>query len=267
MTKPARIGRRHFLMGAGGSLLAIPVLPSLFGTRARAADEALCDGLTTRNFVSWRITNGFFGHQWYPSDAATAGMQVVEPNVREMLLADIDGPISPLLDASFDPFRSKMILMRHIDRLDKADHNQANGLFGYANALDGLMGVDIASLPPSIDQLLADKVFGGTFAPLNLSVRWSAEGVSCSFTTTAQGDLVMEAASYPEQAFQKLFVGQGAQLGLMAQDPVGGQRVTPQNPLVAAAKHLADIFARTSQRVLPDGFFFFRQSVPRGSPL
>jgi hypothetical protein len=208
MTKPTRIGRRHFLMGAGGTALAIPLLPSLLrGGAARAADEALCDGLTTRNFISWRITNGYYGHQWYPSDAAAAGLAVVEPNVREMMLADIDGPISPVLDASFDPFRSKMILMRHIDRLDYGDHNGANGLFGWSNGLDSLTGIDVASLPPSIDQIMANKVFGGTFSPLNLSVRWSAEGASCSFTTTAQGNLVMEAASYPEQAFQKLFVG------------------------------------------------------------
>jgi hypothetical protein len=208
MTKPTTIGRRHFLMGAGGAALAIPVLPSLFGHgAARAGGEGLCDGLTTRNFVSWRITNGFYGHHWYPSDAALTGLEVVAPNVREMMLADITGPISPLLDASFDPFRSKMILMRHIDRLDFSDHNPGNGLFGWSNVLDGLTGIDVAGLPPSIDQLMADKVFGGTFSPLNLSVRWSSEGASCSFTTTAQGNLVMEAASYPEQAFQKLFVG------------------------------------------------------------
>ncbi len=203
MTKRGRFGRRHFLLGAGGAVLAVPALPSLFGP-----DEARAGvGVVNRNFISWRVTNGFFGHQWYPSSSATAGLQLVEPNVREMLLTDIEGPISPILDERFDPLRSKMVLMRHIDRLDYADHQAGNGLFGWATNDGGLAGVDVASLPPSIDQLIAQKLYGGAFVPLNLGVRWSEVGSSCSFSTTASGQVVMEAGLYPDQAFQQLFVG------------------------------------------------------------
>lgn len=203
MKTPRRIGRRHFLMGVGGTALAIPALTSLL-----PRGEAKAGGLggTERNFISWRITNGHFGHQWYPSDAAVAaggGLQLMEPNVREMALADIAGPISPLLHDGFDPFRDKMTLLRHIDRLDQSDHDAGNGLFGWRTEDASVM----PGLPPSIDQLMAQKVFGGMYVPLNLSVRWSEVGSSCSMSVTQQGNLVVEPGLYPGQAFQQLFVG------------------------------------------------------------
>lgn len=202
MTKPHTIGRRQFLLGAGGVGLAIPTLWSLFGDRHARAGGAT----TPRNFVTWRITNGYFGHHWFPSATASAGLAVVEPNVREMMLSDIAGPVSPILDAGFDPFRDKAILMRHIDRLDFADHNAGNGLLGWASNEGGLGGVDVAALPPSIDHIIAERA-GGGLVPINLGVHWAAQGPSCSFTTTGQGDLVMDPSLYPDQAFAQLFVG------------------------------------------------------------
>ncbi|MEM6994699.1 MAG: DUF1552 domain-containing protein [Myxococcota bacterium] len=204
MTTPIRFGRRHFLMGVGGTTLAIPALTSLL-----PPGEANAGGIgqVNRNFISWRITNGMFGHQWYPSDAAAAGLTLIEPNVREMNLSDIAGPISPLLDTSFDPFRDKMNLLRHIDHLDAADHNPGTGLFGWSVNDGAIEGMDATGLPSSIDQLMAEHVYGGLFVPLNLSVRWSQVGASCSMSTTAQGAVVVEPGLYPDQAFQQLFVG------------------------------------------------------------
>ena len=204
MTKPKRIGRRQVLLGMGGAVLAIPALPSLFGPNEARAGAGPA---VNRNFITYRVTNGFFGHQWYPTDAAAAGLTLVEPNVREMNLADIEGPISPILDERFDPLREKLVLMRHIDRMDKGDHQAGNGLFGWGTGTDGLTGIDVASLPPSIDKLIAEKAYGGAFLPLNLGVRWSQTGSSCSFSTTGQGEAVMEPSLYPDQAFQSLFVG------------------------------------------------------------
>jgi hypothetical protein len=197
--KPLKHGRRSFLIGAGGATLAIPFLPSLMS-------DGKAQLPATKNFVSYRITNGYFGHQWYPSDSVTGGptgLMVMEPNVREMSLSSIAGPISPLLDDAMSAFRSKMVLMRHIDRLDRSDHNAPNGLFGWSNkdAMDG----EFVGLPPSIDQLIATHVFGGSVVPLNLAVRWSETGSSCSFSVTPAGELVMETGLYPHQAYQRLF--------------------------------------------------------------
>ena len=202
MTTPRRIGRRHFLLGVGGTTLAIPALTSLLPAGEAQAGLVGND----RNFVSWRITNGHFGHQWFPSDAAVAaggGLTLVQPNVREMLLSDIPGELSPVLHAGFDPFRDKMNLLRHIDRLDQSDHGAGNGLLGWV--IDDAAGKP--ELPPSIDQLMAEKVFGNMFVPLNLSVRWSEVGGSCSMRVNSQGTVVVEPGLYPDQAFQSLFVG------------------------------------------------------------
>lgn len=198
MNIPKRLGRRSFLMGAGGAVLAIPTLSSLLPTSAARAGGS--DGIR-RNFVSWRITNGMFGHDWYPSDDASSGLSVVEPNVREMSLSDIDGPISTLLDSTFDPFRERMNLLRHIDRLDTADHNRRTGLFGWGE----VEGMDVSALPSSIDNLIAQNAFDIPSIPLNLGVRWSESAASCSVTTTATGDLIEQPGLYPAQAFQSLF--------------------------------------------------------------
>ena len=135
MNTPRTIGRRHFLLGAGGAALVIPTLSSLFGREAAAGEPA-----RPRNFVSWRIANGFYGQQWYPSAANSAALQVVEPNVRELALTDIQGPVSEILDARFDPFRAKSNLLRHIDRLDWGDHNAASGLLGWSDSAASLAG-------------------------------------------------------------------------------------------------------------------------------
>lgn len=203
MKNPRRIGRRHFLMGLGGTTLTIPALTSLL-----PGGDANAGGLggIERNFISWRTRSGHFGHQWFPSDTAVAaggGLQLMEPNVREMALADIQGPISPILHDGFDPFRDKMTLLRHIDRLDQSDHNAGNGLFGWSTN-DATFS---PGLPPSIDKLMAEKVYGGAYVPLNLSVHYSTTGRSCSMSVTQQGELVIEPGLYPGQAFQQLFAG------------------------------------------------------------
>lgn len=198
MNAPKRFGRRNFLMGATGAALAIPTLTSLLPpsvARARGADGV------RRNFISYRITNGMYGHDWFPTDAAAAGLTLVEPNVREMALADIEGPVSTLLSEAFDPFRDRMNLLRHIDRLDTSDHDRRSGLFGWSD----LEGIDIASLPPSIDNLIAEHAFAIPSVPLNLGIRWSQTGASCSVTITPSGELVEQPSLYPEQAFQSLF--------------------------------------------------------------
>ncbi len=198
MNNPKRLGRRSFLMGTGGAVLAIPTLSSLLPTsQARAR---IGDGVR-RNFVSWRITNGMYGHDWYPSNDAVSAASLVEPNVREMSLSDIDGPISTTLDASFDPFRERMNLLRHIDRLDTADHNRRTGLFGWGN----VDGIDAGALPSSIDNLIAENAFQVPSIPLSLGIRWSETAASCSVTTTETGEVIEQPGLYPGQAFASLF--------------------------------------------------------------
>lgn len=193
--KPLTHGRRSFLIGAGGAALALPLLPSLLG---RAQDM----GPLTR-FVSWRVTNGHYGHQWYPSDAAVAGAAVVAPNVRELALRDIAGPVSSILDSGFDRFRDKATLLRHVDRLDTSGHQAGNGLFGWASGVDGLPGDDFTGRQPSIDKLIASHFGDGL--PLNLSVCWTNTGRSCSAEPGPDGMLAFDPGLYPHQAYSALF--------------------------------------------------------------
>jgi len=204
-SRPRRLGRRSFLVGVGGATLTIPMLPSL-ASRSRAAEPS------ERNFVSWRITNGMFGQHWYPSDdavEAAGGLQLVEPNVRELMLRDLPGSISPILDGRFDDLREKMILFRHVDRLDDSNHQSLNGLFGYSRDAEDEDPGFYAGKPASIDQLIARHVFGNAVVPLNLCVRWSSTGVSCSVAADEDGTLLRAPGLYPNQAFEQLFADFG----------------------------------------------------------
>lgn len=208
MNQPFNLGRRSFLLGLGGASLALPLLPSLVG-------ETRAQEIPTKNFISYRITNGMFGQHWYPTDEAAAGLSMTEPNVREMRLSDIAGPISTLLDERFDRFRDKMVLTRHIDRLDLADHQPHNGLFGWSVNDDDPPDLFVGK-PASIDQLMAQHVFQGTVVPLNLSVRWSETGRSCSVSVDPSGNLSVAPGLYPQQAFEQLFADFGLEADVAA---------------------------------------------------
>ncbi|MBL8949545.1 MAG: DUF1552 domain-containing protein [Myxococcaceae bacterium] len=209
MKEPVQLGRRSFLVGASGLALAVPFLPSL--ARAQAAAPSRC-------FFSWRIANGYFGDQWYPSASAMNAAPLVEPNVRELALSSLPGPISPILDAEFDPFRSDMLLLRHVDHLSwMTGHKATPALTGWCDFADTAdwntlnPGVDVTTLPPSIDQLMAKKLYGAVAVPpLNLSINFTANnGWSCSYTKGSNGRFVAQPGLYPHAAYNLLFAGLG----------------------------------------------------------
>jgi hypothetical protein len=207
MRTPLTLNRRSMLVG-GGVALAIPFLPSL--ANAQAAQPR-------KYFLSWRVTNGYLGRHWYPSTVVSGGpggLQLVEPNVREMRLSDISGPISPILDAGFDPFRSQTTVLGHIDHLSYVtDHGGMTGLTGWRDKSgsdtwsDINPGVNIADVPPSIDQLMARRIYGSVAVPpLNLSINYAASsGWSCSFKKASDGTFAGQPGLYPRTAFNLLF--------------------------------------------------------------
>jgi len=234
---PFHLGRRQFLRGSAGAALAIPSLPSLVEADAAVASAS-------RNFISFRVTNGYYGSFWYPSEAAlrkTGNFVSVGPNVRRMSLAEIPGPISPLLDASFDPVRGKIALLRHIDKLDGANHAPTSGLMGWS--CKGVLPNDLRGLPPSIDKLMAARIFGGAVSPLNLAIANSSTGPSCSTSVADSGEVLFEAGLYPHQAFEKLFGARLAEPALVAKRLRHKQalvdRVLPHYRAVAANPRLS----------------------------
>jgi Protein of unknown function (DUF1552) len=220
MKTPFYLGRRQFLRGTAGATLAIPALPSLAHAGAQVATPS-------KKFISFRVTNGYYGSFWYPSEATlrkTGKLVALAPNVRRLSLTEIPGPISPLLDASFDPVRSKIALLRHIDKLDSANHAPTSGLMGWS--FKGALPNDLRGLPPSIDKLMAARVFGGAVSPLNLAIANASTGPSCSTSAAESGEILLEAGLYPHQAFEKLF---GARL---AEPTVVAKRLRHKQALV-----------------------------------
>lgn len=199
MKKPKTLRRRSFLIGAGGATLAIPLLTSLAENKTRAQERS------TNNFISYHIPNGHFGHQWYPTNdavEASGGLRPMGEGVIGTRLADLPGAMSTLLDDQFDSLREKMVLMRHLDRLDYGNHTPMNGLLGYN---DERLPDSPENLPPSIDQIMAQHAFMGEITPLNLSLWWGMNAPrSCSYTIGPDGPVAVPGL-HPQQAFQQLF--------------------------------------------------------------
>lgn len=107
-----------FLQGAAGTLVAIPLLPSLLGRTLRAAAQA-AESPPVR-YVQWVTDHGQFETNFWPkanylptepaapADPAAAG-------VKSRALSTIEGPLSPVLGAGFDSLRAKLNVVRGLD--------------------------------------------------------------------------------------------------------------------------------------------------------
>lgn len=145
--------RRMFLVGAGTSL-ALPLLPSLLPRGARAQI-----GTTPVRYLQVFNPYGPVPEMFYGNPGTD---QQPEPGVGTRALADIGGDISPIFSAAFDPFRSRMSLLRGLDVLiENPNHNYLfpSCASGYAS------GVDNDEAPPlsgqdSVDSIIAANIYG-----------------------------------------------------------------------------------------------------------
>jgi hypothetical protein len=149
--------RRLFLRGAGAALV-LPMLPSLMPKAARSAPE----GKPLRYI---QVMNPYGPTEELFFGTRTTSQQI-EPHVNVQPLADIDGAISPMIGSDFDPFRTKLSILRGIDTLiETANHHYcfATCASSYANGLDN-DNAPPASGQESIDTLIAksSKVYDGT---------------------------------------------------------------------------------------------------------
>ncbi|MEM7604473.1 MAG: DUF1552 domain-containing protein [Myxococcota bacterium] len=103
-------GRRHFIRGVAGSMLAIPFLPSL--SRTARADEA-----SPKRFVSIRSLYGQPEQLFYPGRPSNE----VGDHVRHQTFAAGD-VISPILGETFAPVAHKLSILRGVG-LCSGDHN------------------------------------------------------------------------------------------------------------------------------------------------
>jgi hypothetical protein len=100
--------RRQFLLGAGYSALALPPLLSLM------SKEALAQTVSSKKIrsVLYIAPYGIDPHQWLPTNPGTLTPYSGAIQTNYKLLTAIGGPISPVIDASFNSMLSHMNLMQ-----------------------------------------------------------------------------------------------------------------------------------------------------------
>jgi hypothetical protein len=191
-----KLGRRRFLAGAGGAMLALPFLPSLAET-VRAESRQF-----PRRFIAIFSANGQHDANWYP----TQPLPFVQtaPNIREIPLTSIPGPISAVIGKEFDRFRKKMLLVRGLDAavLHENTHIATKMLSGYGEG---------APLRVTIDQIMARSPNVYAQEPWMRSLNVVADGQSemkyLPLSVARTGKIISPVVPYTDPAvvFQKLF--------------------------------------------------------------
>ncbi|WP_342373761.1 DUF1552 domain-containing protein [Myxococcus stipitatus] len=178
-----RLDRRMFLRGAGGAVLALPILPSLLSPReakAQAAQRPKC-------FVHFRTPHGaIFGANMWPTDSAlTQSVFYADHDVRRGdLIATAnssgDSVISRVLTAKSSMLTptlvSKMNILRGLDYPMYMGHNFGAPL-GYYDFDKQRPG----SPRPTIDQVMA---YSTAFYPSVASVRKRSVAIAGNGTSS-----------------------------------------------------------------------------------
>ncbi len=157
------IGRRQFLLGAGGFSLALPLLPSLRPRSARAGDFPYAPN---PRFVSFATGHGgIWGQNMYPAEELLTASEVIYPG-HEMnygaLARTVDGSmarLSPVLsaaeDALSDTMVAKMNVVRGLDITFYIAHHSGGHLGNYGRPSIPEDGQIALEYMPTIDQVMA----------------------------------------------------------------------------------------------------------------
>jgi hypothetical protein len=234
-----RPSRRLFLRGAGGLLVAVPFMESVFSREVKAQAPARPKRLfaiksySTQNIRDWYPSSALSGYtlRQYGGDETGGGngkndgtlalsQPLAESSGRHSNGTAYTGTFAPLADFSaagisrilgteFSPHLSKMLLLRGLDFLPNTNHNDGGMLGNYAGGSIADEAPDITEFA-TIDQVLAysDKVYSGVPAggrSLHLS-----PGRSNTFSYTHDGDpngpiSQVIADTDPRAVFDRLF--------------------------------------------------------------
>ncbi|MEZ4237429.1 MAG: DUF1552 domain-containing protein [Myxococcota bacterium] len=170
--KPA-ISRRHLLRGAGGALLAVPLLESMASRAALAQPPPkrliVMKSFSTQLIREWYPTlrgNGYQLHDEVYSDwkadgttllhEPLAGGPYTQAPLVDFTKGDGAGGVSGILGPRLDPFLSKLLLIRGLDFLPSVNHNYG-GILGNYSSCTAATPCDADTLAdiPTIDQVLA----------------------------------------------------------------------------------------------------------------
>lgn len=157
------IGRRQFLMGAGGFSLALPLLPSL---RPRSASAGDFPYAVNPRFVAFSTGHGgIWGPNMYPGDEALIGAEMIYPGHQMQyggLAREVEGSVarlSPVLSAAEDRLTetmvSKLNVIRGLDITFYIGHHNAGHLGNYGRPSIPEDGQSALEYRPTIDQVMA----------------------------------------------------------------------------------------------------------------
>jgi hypothetical protein len=206
-----KISRRMFLQGAGGAPLAIPNLASLL-PRARA------QAVVPVRYVQWVTDHGQYATRFWPQQSP-----VDEPvaGIKARALTGLPGPLSEVLDAAFDPLRTKINLVRGLDLMvAKNFHNacvptcaswprEDNHIPFFAHSVDSILeGSSVVY--PTAARVPALRLTPG----VNSGYKWG----SFSWTTRNGGPFKLPCYDSTQTALEAVF-GQGATSGSQLIDP------------------------------------------------
>ncbi len=194
--------RRQFLVGAGGTLLAIPFLTSLL-------PKAYAAGPVPLRFVCLGQDEGRYAPHWYPNATEDAKARPVAgvQNMRDMLMRDIAGNISPILGAQFNgAIRDKLMLINGLDGFWRNRGHASSSILA-GNLANG-DNEPPEKRGPSIDFILANNLKSNPLANDPKShLNFRVGETEISYKYNAATNLMQPAGSYlsPLAAFNSIF--------------------------------------------------------------
>ena len=234
-----RLRRRLFLQGIGGSLLALPLLPSLLSKEARATAPPLpkrffaIKSYSTQNVIDWYPSRAVAGYTLRPYGGDESGggngkddgtlalnQALAESSGRHSNNSEYTGKWAPLSDfaeggvsrilgSELNPYLEKLLLLRGLDFLPDTNHNDGGMLGHYAGGSISDQAGNIAPFP-TIDQVLAysDKFY--PTSPLGGRSLHLSPGRQNTFSFTNDGDAggslsQVIADTDPRLAFDRIF--------------------------------------------------------------
>lgn len=202
--------RRHWLMGVGGTLVGLPLLPSLLPSEARATVGK------PRRFVfigsRWGrdidrgqiVIDGVSRSPWYPHGEPAQ----IKSGVGVTPLSSIrgfDGYVSPVFSEAWDDIRDKYAIVRGLDGMQIAGDGHGSGM---AMTASGSLSGGRVGFGYSMDVVLQEstKIYPET--PYVPALRTSVGGgVSYSFSFTSRTGVPTQVPSdlSPFDVYNRLF--------------------------------------------------------------
>ena len=199
-----RTSRRRFLIGAGGAVVALPLLPSLLPSIARAGGETY-----PMRFVAVYTGNG------------------VHPDALDIRGGERDFVLDGTMLADLAPLRSKVQILRGVRGSDGHYHGHAEFLTAAPPDSESFVPTG-----PSIDQLLANVHVRATpIASLELGV--DLDNNAACVVSYSESVLPIPAVQNPRQAFERIFLAANT-------DPAALERLRAQKRSVLDSV-LADV--------------------------